>query len=358
MATFTVESFDGFVGLPDDLHAALTQAEGVDFQAGADWYSLLCATALAATEKPQVHVLRRNGAVAAALPLLLRESPSGHELVALANFYTTRFTAALSPDLDADGLAHLFRNLRGQAASRINLLPIDRASPAYQVLRPALRRAGFVTFDYFCFGNWYLPVRGNADAYMAARPGEVRSTLRRMTRRLDQAGARVELVGPQGNVEAAIAAYSAVYATSWKEPEPFPAFMPGLIRLCAARGWLRAGIAWLDDKPIAAQVWVVANGRASIFKLAYDPAYASYSPGTVLTARLMRHVIDVDRVREVDYLTGDDAYKQAWMSERREMWGLVAYDPRQLRGALLALREGSARALKRVMRRHRSASAA
>ena len=42
----------------------------------------------------------------------------------------------------------------------------------------------------------------------------------------------------------------------------------------------------------------------------------------------MQHVIDTDHVEEVDYLTGDDAYKQDWMSHRRERIGLVAFNPR------------------------------
>ena len=345
MATFTVERVDGFANLADDLRAALTMAEGVDFQGSTDWYSLLCTTALAVCEKPQLHVLRRDGAVAAALPLVLRESGYGFELGALTNFYTTRFIPALAADIDGENLAILLRSLRNHQprAARINLAPIDRSGATYKLLHDALRRAGLVTFEYFCYGNWYLPVQQDSDTYMAARPGELRSTLRRMSQRLAKAGGRVEIIGPDGDVDGAIAAFTAVYGTSWKKPEPFPEFMPGLIRLCARKGWLRMGVAWLSGKPIAAQLWVVAGGKANIFKLAYDSAYANLSPGTVLTATLMRHVIDVDRVREVDYLTGDDAYKRAWMSHRRELWGLAAYDPRQVRGALLAAGEMAAR---------------
>jgi len=41
----------------------------------------------------------------------------------------------------------------------------------------------------------------------------------------------------------------------------------------------------------------------------------------VLTAALMQHALDVDRVQTVDYLIGDDAYKREWMSHRREPAG-------------------------------------
>lgn len=32
----------------------------------------------------------------------------------------------------------------------------------------------------------------------------------------------------------------------------------------------------------------------------------------------MEYVIDTYRVEDIDFLTGNDAYKQDWMSERRE----------------------------------------
>ena len=118
--------------------------------------------------------------------------------------------------------------------------------------------------------------------------------------------------------------------------------MPGLIRLCAAHGWLRLGVAWLGEKPIAAQVWIVANGKADIYKSAYDEAYKAYSPGTLLTAVLMQQALDVDKVTEVDYLIGDDPYKETWVSSRRERWGTVACNSRSLTGLVrLATEIGS-----------------
>jgi CelD/BcsL family acetyltransferase involved in cellulose biosynthesis len=60
----------------------------------------------------------------------------------------------------------------------------------------------------------------------------------------------------------------------------------------------------------------------------------------------MQHVIDVDRVREIDYLIGDEPYKQDWMSHRRERWGIVAYNPRTLKGMAGAANEISRRAAK------------
>jgi len=110
------------------------------------------------------------------------------------------------------------------------------------------------------------------------------------------------------------------------------------------------GIAYVADKPIAAQIWIVSGQRAAIYKLAYDESQAQHGAGTILTAFLMRHVLDVDRVNEVDYLIGDDAYKKDWMTHRRERWGIVAYNLKTLRGLVGWIREVGGRWVKRVKR--------
>ncbi|MBK8121802.1 MAG: GNAT family N-acetyltransferase [Sulfuritalea sp.] len=75
--------------------------------------------------------------------------------------------------------------------------------------------------------------------------------------------------------------------------------------------------------------------KISIFKLAFDPACAAFSPGTLLTAHLMEHVIDHANVKEIDFLIGDDEYKKLWMSHRRERWGIVACNPQTVIGLAL-----------------------
>jgi hypothetical protein len=37
----------------------------------------------------------------------------------------------------------------------------------------------------------------------------------------------------------------------------------------------------------------------------------------------MQYVIDIDKVEEIDFLTGNEVYKQDWMSVRRQRWRLL-----------------------------------
>ena len=97
---------------------------------------------------------------------------------------------------------------------------------------------------------------------------------------------------------------------------------------------MRLAILYIEDKPAAAQFWFVAHGKASIFKLVYDEAWKQYSPGSILISYLMEHVIEIDKVGEIDFLTGNDAYKQDWMSERRQRWSVSFYKANKPRGVI------------------------
>ena len=237
--------------------------------------------------------------------------------------------------VDWGDLAGRIRRLPG--ASVIRLQPLDADGAFICGMAAGLRACGYSVDRFFCFGNWYLPTEpGGFEAYWRQRPAQLRNTVERARRRLDRSHTwRIDIVtAPSPALEQGIAAYQRVYAQSWKEPEPNPAFMPGLIRMAADQGGLRLGLLWLEGEVVAAQVWIVTEGKAHIFKLAYQSGFERFSVGSVLTAALMQHVMDVDVVREVDYLTGDDNYKKDWMSHRRERVGLIAFDRSRLRGCV------------------------
>jgi hypothetical protein len=247
-------------------------------------------------------------------------------------------------------LAFLLKTVRDtlNPLATFRFAPMDPKSKNHLMLLEALKSAGFAPFSFLCFGNWFLPVSADWATYLKQQTSGLRSTIKRMTKKLAEGGGRLELISDEAGLERGLAAYQSVYAQSWKKPEPFPNFVPGLIRTCAAQGSLRLGLAWVEDKPIAAQLWIVSNGKANIYKVAYDEAYKAYSPGTLLTAMLMEHVMDKDKVAEVDFLIGDDPYKKVWMSDRRERWGIIAYNPRTIIGLFGLVREVLGRALKPI----------
>ena len=107
------------------------------------------------------------------------------------------------------------------------------------------------------------------------------------------------------------------------KPNEFLAdFTPSLVYRLSECGWLRLAILYVKGNPVAAQIWFVVHGKANIYRLAYDEQWKKYSPGSILTEYLMRHVIDEDKVSEIDFLTGNERYKQDWMTNQNERIGV------------------------------------
>jgi CelD/BcsL family acetyltransferase involved in cellulose biosynthesis len=358
---FAVEVFAHLEALPADVRHFMDRAEERNIGFGFAWYHNLARTVYTKQDCLRFYALRRSGKLLAVLPLRVERGRIGWRVHSLSNFYTTLYEPVLAPDLRAESLLPLLAAVRAEfrGTGSLMLAPMAPGSHAYLLLLEALAMDRWFPFEFFGFGNWYQPVRGTWQQYLADRKGNLRSTIKRMDKKLAAEGGTLEVVTSPQAMPKAIAAYEQVYAASWKKPEPFPDFMPGLMQTCAEKGVLRLGLVWLNGQPIAAQAWIVAHGRAEIYKVAYDEQFKAFAPGTLLTATLMQHVIEVDGVSEVDYLIGDDAYKRSWMSERRERWGIVAYNLRTLPGLIGFAREALGRLAKQVRKNwHRPASQA
>lgn len=295
------------------------------------WFSLLTQTAL-----PEGTEVTSLGGRSSANLFLMRTPEQPGKLLSLATYYSPVFGLCGDSPIDEEVLKEQLSCLQERRFRfhEARIQPMILGTPDWEIVSRSLQAAGWVVDRFFCFGNWYLPVNNlNYQEYLAQRPGALRSTIRRAHAKLKRhPGFQMDIITGGRDLSAAVSDYTTVYQKSWKVPEPYPEFIPGLCRLAAEQGWLRLGIARLDGRPIAAQLWLVASGKAMIVKLAYDGEYAHTSVGTVLTAHLMRHVIDVDKVSEVDYLMGDDPYKRDWMSHRRERYGLIAFNPRFVAG--------------------------
>jgi predicted ATP-grasp superfamily ATP-dependent carboligase len=329
-----VQCFGPSEHLPPDVQQLFENAEAEDIEFGLAWHNNLVKTVYLNNPGIYIYVLRENGLPIAALPVKVLDKAFGKSIESVSNYYTTLCAPALAVGVTAASLSKLISSIlnNNTNAGSIRLAPLNPLSKSYITLTEAFRLAGLVPRHFFCFGNWFQNINEDWCTYLNSREGQLRHTLQRKKKKFAAANGTLEIITSSIDLARGLAAYEHVYARSWKRPEPYPEFMPNLMNVCADRGWLRLGIAWLDDKAIAAQFWIVANGKASIYKLAYDKHFKAYAPGTVLSAMLMEHVIEKDKVTEVDYLIGDDPYKKTWMSQRRERWGIIGYNPKSIRG--------------------------
>ncbi|MEQ1498317.1 MAG: GNAT family N-acetyltransferase [Novosphingobium sp.] len=259
----------------------------------------------------------RDGQSRAVLPLLRQ----GRAITALANWYSFRVAPVFTPGADRQKLlAALASDLAGEAA-RITLSSLPDEHGETTLLEQAFRKSGWCVFRRQCDVNHVLEVAGRSYAeYLATRPGQLRTTLKRKSGKVDL---RIEThFEPES-----WAAYEAIYAQSWKPQEGNPAFLRAFAEAEGAAGRLRMGLVFADGQPVAAQFWTVEHGTAFIHKLAHTEASKPLSPGTTLSAALFQHVIERDHVAMVDFGTGNDPYKRDWMELVRPRYLLEMYRP-------------------------------
>jgi hypothetical protein len=313
-----------------------------------EWYGLLQTEVY--PDDPNIHYyfVDDHGRPTVILPLRQTTHGGVRTLESFSNYYTSLYAPLLGKGSDLSALRDILSTATSdnRGVHLMRFAPMDPESPSFNALLNELRVIGWIPLTFFCFGNWFLKVEGGWEDYLRGRSANLRSSIKRRNREFAAEGGTLEVVSALDGLEAAISAFQEVYLASWKQQEPYPNFVPSLIRMLAANGMLRLGIARLHGTPVAAQLWIAGQEKAYIYKVAYHHAYASLSPGTVLTSYLLRHAIEQDRVREVDFLIGDDEYKKIWMSHRRERWGIVAFNPRSVIGCAMMIKEVTGRMAK------------
>lgn len=333
--------------VPQGLFAASECAEGT-----LSWFRTLAAATLATREHAAVAVLMRDGAAAAALPIVLTTNGAR----ALTAPYTTRYAPAFPYKDDAEELG---RQARTYASGVLRLDGIDPSAPSAAAFLRGLQNSGMALLQYEGFANWYEPV-STFESYWSARPSRLRTTVRRKFAAANKPG--VEFLIFRDDFARPLAIYDEIYGSSWKTPEPHPSFMPEMTNNLGAAGLVRMGVMFIAGRAVAAQIWLVSSGRGTIFKLAHREDAAEYSPGTLLTFWMAKTLIGDEGLQEIDFGRGDDLYKRDWLSHRRTRIGVVAADWRSCAGLAAIARDIvpslGVRAVRKHLQTNRRCSAA
>jgi hypothetical protein len=327
------------------------------FFASRCWFDTLLAHALPAGAEP---LLATDPARAVLLPLWRRDG----QLASLTGDYSLAWRPLVSPAADADALLAAGRSLAGLVRLGRPMLweLLDPADPDLPPLLAGLRAGRAVAARFDSAGNWHEALGEGTSwpAYLAARDPALRTTITRKLSRAFRAHRFEIITTPGPALEDGIAAYEDVRARSWKPHEPFPDFDAALLRATAPLGLLRLGLLREAEggRAVAAQYWVLDRAadqeqggpRATVLKLAHDETARAASPGTVLTAMMIKALIEEDGVRVLDFGRGDDAYKRLWVGSRRQRAGFVIADPLSPWGAAALARQAAGAVLRRLRR--------
>jgi CelD/BcsL family acetyltransferase involved in cellulose biosynthesis len=336
-----IDTFPSAEALPRDALALLDDAASL-FDT-LPWWSAVLRHAIPVPAEPLFVAIRLRGRIAAVIPMLRADGRLSSLTTPYSCLFVPRIAGGLDPEARIAAFTAFGRFCRPNGIIRLDALPAEWDGLAD--LRTGVRQAGLVPLRFDHFGNWSEDVAGlEWSAYLARRPGALRETIRRRLGRAElRIDARFDLITRPDQMDQAAEVFESVYRRSWKDVEPYPEFNVALMRAMAEPGWLRLGVWSVGTDPVAVQFWVVKAGQATVLKLAHDEAYKGHSPGTVLTALMLRHLLDREHVTRIDFGRGDDPYKQGWAVERRQRIGLLLVDPWRPAGMAALLRHGAGR---------------
>lgn len=326
-----VALFDDITAMADDAAGALDRERQWPMYNRREWLQLTAKHLL--QDKRLICLRARSGTDSAWLSLI--DDGNGRARAA-GGWYTLEIAPAFSGAVCGaqrlklmTGAAHALR----RRFNRVDLRPVTPTTA--DLIRAAFSDAGWWAFETETTANWITRTQGlGFDDYWRARPSQVKNTVRR---KLKDSGLEMRVL--TGFDAAAWADYESVYAQSWKPAEGSPAFLREAARIEGEAGCLRLGLAYRDGHPVAGQFWTVERGVATIHKLAYIEAERAASPGTLLSHRMFRHVLDQDRPALIDYGNGDEPYKAQWMTERRVLRHVTLHNRHHPAGVAGATRQ-------------------
>ncbi len=217
--------------------------------------------------------------------------------------------------------------------------PLEPDTPLLSHLVEALRQCRYKYQIYGMQEDRYETTAGRSSAeYLAKRPAALRQTLENAGQMLFDSGrAAFTLVREPAEIGDAWRHCESILAEAdERNPEHFE-YLPRLLNLAAEAGVLRLGLLTLDGKQAAMQLWVVARNVGQCLRIAQHARFANLPLDDMLTERLTRHLIDTDRVVELDFGYIVEQFAAHWAPQRRRRVGIIAFNtrtPRGLKGAL------------------------
>lgn len=331
--------------LPESANALFAQAEKDSIFFSRSWFENLTTVALDDNHTMALACVVNENKVMAILPLM---KCAGNTWYSLKHRYTSLYSLLLTDEDQQRVLACLSQGLSQLPIKGFLLEPVADDDSNLSDFHRSMETAGFSCDRTFRHYNWIYRVQEQSyEDYMAERPAQLRNTISRKKRKLEREHGYEIRLFTGDEVPQKMSDYNAVYNSSWKANEQYVDFLDGIVEGFSKQGWSRLAVLYVKGQPAAAQLWFVLHGKANIFRLSYDEAWKQYSPGSILTSYLMEYVIDIDKVEEIDFLTGNDAYKQDWMSDRRERFVLSCVKSVKPKGRFELFAESLKRLLKK-----------
>jgi len=291
-----------------------------------EWYSALERSICNNTNTPHI-INTHDQKYQCIIPMTESYNGITRRLKSMTNFYSPFYKPVCNREI-TESTHQIIISTCHDTLKNFNIIDI---APLYEAdaktWNSSLSTIGFKCHTYQHSTNWYHSNILGVDEYWSSRPNRLIQIINNKKNKLHKSGEyRIEISQAKDlrELQKKLSHYHHIYYDSWKKVEPHPYFIDSICQHAWEKNELRIGIIYHHDFPVAAQIWFVNYFSAYIFKLAYRCSYRRTSIGTILTAAMIEHVIDLDKVNCIDFLTGDDNFKKDWMKSSRPIMGVQA----------------------------------
>ena len=258
-------------------------------------------------------------------------------LQAIANVYTERFDLLLG-ERPQEAAEVIWTYLKDHADEwdvlELRQLPSDSQTLKY--LSPLITRDGYREGRWSANEAPYVAIRQPWDSYYQSLKKAHRSNVRNHARQLERQGPlTLDIVAIDDRWEADMEDALKLEAVTWKVHEgtslrcrsESTVFYRRMLRSAAKLGWLHMCFLKVGASRIAVRISLLYCNKLFMLKSGYDEAYHRYSPGQVLTERLLREAWE-KKWEEVDFLGDDERWKLSWATDRRPHTWLFVFPDR------------------------------
>ncbi len=254
-------------------------------------------------------------------------------LQSLTNVESVRyeFVATSTPPDIHERLWRALCDARRWDVIRVEYLPED--SPSLSAGIRVAEDLGWTHFREMTFESPWRSLPRLGTSWDEGLKRKFKANLRNRERRLRTLGeVTFSVVRAGAEQPAALDAFYALEAGSWKgergtaiaQRPSVKAFYDGLVDRTAQDIWI--AVLSVAGRPAAAQFVRLADRTLLLLKTAYDPAFAPYAPGQLLTARLIQYGID-QGMEVLDFLAANMTWKRDWEPQLRGHYCLQLFAP-------------------------------
>jgi CelD/BcsL family acetyltransferase involved in cellulose biosynthesis len=207
----------------------------------------------------------------------------------------------------------------------LSLTGMDAADGPMEQLSEALALRGAVVHSRPADRCWRLALPDDWESYLALLSKSHRKRVRRLERAYFETGrARCHVVRSPAELEHGYRVLTDLHARRWAalstggifNQTAMHAFHREAMQALLSRGELRLSWLELDGQPVAAEYSLAGNKIVYAYQSGMDPAAAEHEPGSLSLIATLKGAM-AEGFTAIDFLRGDEPYKQHWRAEPR-----------------------------------------